>query len=82
MPLSTVFQLYQGDSSYNSCLTWVSPVLGWGSAVSSLKTLPQKNPEDPKQLEPKTLGLQVKLFTRLPATQDPLLNDKGKKEFL
>ena len=28
-PLSTVFQSYQRDSSYYSCLSWVSPVLGW-----------------------------------------------------
>ena len=29
MPLSTVFQSYHGDSSHYSCLSWVSPVLGW-----------------------------------------------------
>ena len=28
-PLSTVFQSYQGDSSHYSCLSLVSPVLGW-----------------------------------------------------
>ena len=28
-PLSTVFQSYKGDNSQYSCLSWVSPVLGW-----------------------------------------------------
>ena len=28
-PLSTVFQSYHGDSSYYSCFSWASPVLGW-----------------------------------------------------
>ena len=28
-PLLTVFQSYHGDSSHYSCLSWVSPVLGW-----------------------------------------------------
>ena len=42
MPLSTVFQSYNGDSSHYSCLNWVSPVLGWSSKVSCQRTLPQK----------------------------------------
>ena len=29
MPLSTIFQSYHGDSSHYSCLSWVSPVVGW-----------------------------------------------------
>ena len=29
MPLLTVFQSYHSDSSHYSCLSWVSPVLGW-----------------------------------------------------
>ena len=33
-PLSTVFQSYHDNSSHYSCLSWVSPVLGWGSEVS------------------------------------------------
>ena len=41
-PLSTVFQSYHGDSSHYSFLSWVSPVLGWGSEVSCPRTLPQK----------------------------------------
>ena len=41
-PLSTVFQSYHGDSSHYSCLSLVSPVLGWGSAVSCPRTLPWK----------------------------------------
>ena len=59
----TVFQSYRSDSSRNTCLSWVSPVLGWGSEVSYLRTLPQKNPEDPVRLEPRTPGLRVKHFT-------------------
>ena len=43
-----------------SCLSWVSPVLGWGSEVYCSRTLPQKNPEDPVWLEPRTPGLRVK----------------------
>ena len=58
---STVFQLYQGDSSHYSCLSWVSPVLGWGSEVSCPRTLPWKNPEDPVLLEPRTPGY-IELF--------------------
>ena len=57
------FQQYfshHGDSSHNSCLSWVSPVLGWGSGVSYPKTLQRKNPEDPVGLEPRTPELQVK----------------------
>ena len=42
LPLSTVFQLYHGDSPQYSCLSWVSPVLGWGFEVSCRRTLPQK----------------------------------------
>ena len=42
MPLSKVFQSYNGDSSHYSCLSWVSPVLGWGSEVSCPRTLPRK----------------------------------------
>ena len=30
------------DSSHYSGLSWVSPVLGWGSEVSCPRTLPQK----------------------------------------
>ena len=45
--LSTVFQSYHGDSSNYSCLSWVSPVLGWVSEVSCPRTLPQSNQEDP-----------------------------------
>ena len=39
--LSTIFQSYHGDSSNNSCLSWVSPVLGWGSEVSEPCRTPQ-----------------------------------------
>ena len=47
-PLSTVFYSYHGDRSHCPCLSWVSPVLGMGSDVSCLGTLPHKNPEDPR----------------------------------
>ena len=66
MPLLTVFQSYQGKSSHYSCLSWVSPGLGWDSEVSCPKTLPRKNPEDPVRLEPRTPGLRVKHFTTEP----------------
>ena len=38
-PLSTVSQSYNG--SHHSCLSWVSPVLGWGSEVSCPRILPK-----------------------------------------
>ena len=41
-PLSTVFESYHGDSSHYSCLSWVSPVLVWGSEVSYPRALPRK----------------------------------------
>ena len=62
-PLSTVFQLYHGGSSHNSCLSWVSPVLGWGSEVSCSRTFPRKKPRGSVRLEPRTPGLRVKHFT-------------------
>ena len=34
-PLSTIFQLYHGFSSHYSCISWVSPVLGWDSEVGN-----------------------------------------------
>ena len=57
-PLLTVFQSYHGNSSHYSSLSWVSPVLGWGSEVSCPVTLTRKkkNPEDSAQREPRTLG--------------------------
>ena len=64
-PLSTVFQSYNSDSSYYSCLSWVSPVLGWGPEVLP-KDTHTKNPEDPVLLEPRTPGLQDKHFTTEP----------------
>ena len=68
--LLTVFQSYHGDSSHYSCLSWVSPLLGWGSEVSCPRTLPQKKkkkkPEDPVRLEPKTPSLRVKHFNTEP----------------
>ena len=33
---------YHRNSWHYSCLSWVSPVLGWGSEVSCLRTLPPK----------------------------------------
>ena len=42
-PLSTVFKSYHGDSSHYLCLSWVSPVLGWGSEVSCPRILPAEN---------------------------------------
>ena len=50
----------------NLGLSWISPVLGWGSDVSYPRTLPWKNPEDPVRLEPRTPGLWVKYFTTEP----------------
>ena len=35
-PLSTVFQLYHGNCSRYSCLSWVSPVLSCGSECLAL----------------------------------------------
>ena len=64
--LSTVFQSYHGDSSHYSCLSWVSPVLGWGSEVSCPRKLPPKNPDDPVWLEPRIPRLRVKHFTTEP----------------
>ena len=73
-PVLTIFQSYHGDSLHYSCLSWVSPVLGWGSEVSCPRTLPQKNVEDPVRLERRTPGLRVKHFTteprRTPCTLD------------
>ena len=51
-PLSTVFQLYHGDSSHYSCLSWVSPVLGWDSEVSCSRAFPRGSNEDPMRLSP------------------------------
>ena len=63
-----MFQPYHGENSHYSCLSWVLPVLGWGSKVSCLWTFPWKNPEAPVQLEPWTSGLWVKQFTTEPCT--------------
>ena len=41
-PHLTVFQSYHGHGSHYSCLSWISPVLGWGSEVSCPRTFPQK----------------------------------------
>ena len=76
-PLSTVFQSYHGDSSHYSCLSWVSPVLGWGSEVSCSRILPRKNPEDPVPLEPRTPGLRVKHFTTEPRRTPILIQVTG-----
>ena len=43
-PLLTVFQSYNGDSSHYSCLSWVSPVLGW-----ALKCLAQGHSHEKTQ---------------------------------
>ena len=79
MPLSTVLQPYHGDSSHYSCLSWVLPILEWGSEVSCPRTLPRKNPEDTVQLEPRTPGLQVKHFTTEPCRTQFI--DQEKKDF-
>ena len=44
MPLSTVFQSYHGNSSHYSCISWVSPVLGW-----ALKCLAQGHSHEKTQ---------------------------------
>ena len=41
-PLSTLFQLYHGDSSHRSCLSRVSLVQGWGCEVPCLTILPRR----------------------------------------
>ena len=64
--LSTVFQSYHGDNSHYSCLSWVSPVLGWGSEVSCPRILPRKNPEDTVRLETRIPGLRFKHSTSEP----------------
>ena len=43
-PLSTVFQSYHGKSLHYSCLSWVSPVLGW-----ALKCLAQGHSQEKTQ---------------------------------
>ena len=58
---STVFQSYRCDSSHYSCISWVSPVLPWGSEVGGTRTFLRQNPKDHVWLEPKTPG--VKHFT-------------------
>ena len=71
MPLSTVFKSYHGDSSFYSCLSWVSQVLGWGSDVSFPRTLPRKT----WRIKPRTPGLQVKHFTtEIRRTPKPCVN--------
>ena len=60
--LSTIFQSCHGDSSHYSCLSWISPVLDWGSEVSCPRTLSRKT-QDLVRLEPRTFGLRVKHFT-------------------
>ena len=65
-PLSTVFQSDHGDSSHYSCLSRVSPVLGWDSEVSCPRTLPRKTSEDPARLKPRIPGLIIKYFTTEP----------------
>ena len=44
MLLSTVFHSYHRDSSHYSCLSWVSPVLGW-----ALKCLAQGHSDEKTQ---------------------------------
>ena len=72
--LLTVFQSYHGDSSLYSRLSWVSSVLGWGSAVSCPRTLPRKKPKDQVRLEPRTPGLRVKHFNTEPRTTPLRIN--------
>ena len=43
---------YHCNSSYCSCLSWILPVLDWGSEVSCPRTLP-RSPKDPVRLEPR-----------------------------
>ena len=76
-PLSTVFQSYHGDGSHYSSLSWVSPVLGWGSEMSCPRTLPRKNPEDPVRLEPGTPGLRVEHFTTEPRRTPKVILKSG-----
>ena len=78
MSLSAVFQSHHGNISYYSCLSWVSPVPGWGSEVSCPRTLPRKKtPEDPVRLEPRTPGLRVNHFITEPR-RTPTLWEKEK----
>ena len=81
-PLSTVFQLYHGDSSHYSCLSWVSPVLGWALKCLAQGYSHEKNPEDPVRREPRTPGLRVKHFTTEPrgTLNKSLENTAGKGE--
>ena len=71
-PLSTVFQSCHGDSSHYSCLSWVSPVLGWALKCLAKGNSCEKNPEGTVRLEPRTPGLRVKHFTT--ETRGTLLN--------
>ena len=75
MPLSTVFQIYHSDSSHYSCLSCVSPVLGWALKCLAQGHSHKKIPEDPVRLKPRTPELQVKHFTTEPSgTHDQLVN--------
>ena len=63
-PLSTVFQSYHGDRLHYSCLSWVSPVLGW-----VLKCLAQGHTHAKTQRiqcgsNPGPLGYESKKFIR------------------
>ena len=75
MPLSTVFKSYHGDSSHYSCLSWVSPVLGWALKCLAQGQSREKNPEDPGWLEPRTPGLRIKHFTTEPCRTPCLIRD-------
>ena len=75
-------QSYHGDSSHYSCLSWVSPVLGWGSEVSCPRTLPRKNPEDLVRLEPRTPRLRVKHFTTKPRRTPCFSPEKGQLKWI
>ena len=69
-PLSTVFQLYHGKSLHYLCLSWVSPVLGWGFEVSCPRTLPRKKPRGSRAARTQDLWIMSQTLSHW-ATQDP-----------
>ena len=80
MPLSTVFQSYHGDKSHCSCLSWVSPVLGWGSEVSCDKDTPTKKPRGSSATRTQDPWITSQTLNQW-ATQDPSLTQKAFKKY-
>ena len=76
-PLLIVFQSYDGNSS---CLSWVSPVLGWGSEVSCPRTLPWKTKKIQGSLNAGPLYHTMMTFDDPGGAKEPFENFVGKGE--